>query len=162
MKPVSRITSKMSVNGTRGKEFQRLAPSAHLMFLLAGRRPAALAQLAARRERTVRRVMASMMHRGGRPWVGRFPPYPPARLPPRPSPPAKLQLRRVPERHRQRNAPRRQQRQDVSRCRDVALARGRIHADNAVLIEQIVDPKPQLRPTQVGVTAERVVDEEVG
>src|ERR1041385_7589541 len=35
MKPVSRMTSRMAVKGTRGKEFQRLVPTAHLTFLLA-------------------------------------------------------------------------------------------------------------------------------
>ena len=33
MKPVSRITSRISVNGTGGNEFQRFDPSAHLTFL---------------------------------------------------------------------------------------------------------------------------------
>ena len=36
MKPVSCITSRISVNRVPGYEFQRLEPSAHLTFLFAG------------------------------------------------------------------------------------------------------------------------------
>src|SRR4051812_35889060 len=47
MKPVSFITSRMSVKGVPGKEFQRLEPSPHLTFLLAGSRLAARPSVAA-------------------------------------------------------------------------------------------------------------------
>src|SRR5580658_3511528 len=57
MKPVSFITSRMSVKGTRGKKFQRLVPRAHLTLRLAGRRPAVRAMVAASRVTAVRRVM---------------------------------------------------------------------------------------------------------
>src|SRR6266849_6058879 len=38
MKPVSRMTSRISVNGTGGKEFHKFEPSAHRTCLLAGSR----------------------------------------------------------------------------------------------------------------------------
>src|SRR6185369_4525317 len=57
MKPVSFMTSRMSVNGTRGNEFHRLEPSAHCTFLLAGRRSAARARSVEKARRQVRRVM---------------------------------------------------------------------------------------------------------
>lgn len=57
MKPVSRMTSKMSVKGTGGNEFHRLEPSAHLTFLLAGNRAAVLAIDADKAAIAVRRVM---------------------------------------------------------------------------------------------------------
>src|SRR4051812_33752555 len=75
MKPVSRMMSRMSVNGTRGKEFHRLAPSAHLMFLLAGRRLAARVSVAASSASEVRRVMlydALSRRSAGRPGDHRF------------------------------------------------------------------------------------------
>src|SRR5665213_3478251 len=56
MKPVSFMTSRMSVNGTRGKKFQRLEPSPHLTFLLAGSAPAARVRVAASMPRAVRLV----------------------------------------------------------------------------------------------------------
>src|ERR1017187_4807069 len=59
MKPVSFMTSRMSVNGTRGNEFHRLAPSAHRTFLLAGRRPAARASAVAKSANAVRRVIVN-------------------------------------------------------------------------------------------------------
>src|ERR1019366_3654266 len=58
-KPVSFMTSMMSVNGTRGNEFHRLAPSAHRTFLLAGRRPAARASVVAKSANAVRRVIVN-------------------------------------------------------------------------------------------------------
>src|ERR1022692_4748990 len=57
MKPVSRMTSRMSVKGTRGKEFHRLLPSAHLTFLFAGKRAAADTSVALRAARKERRFM---------------------------------------------------------------------------------------------------------
>src|SRR5690348_9349497 len=66
MKPVSRMMSRMSVKGTRGKEFQRFAPRAHLRFRLAGRRVAARARPAAMVASAVRRVMEFMMTGRGR------------------------------------------------------------------------------------------------
>src|SRR5438067_10842783 len=59
MNPVSRITSRMSVKGTRGKEFHSLAPSAQRTFLLAGRRVAARASVAPRTASAVRRVIVN-------------------------------------------------------------------------------------------------------
>src|ERR1035437_2551598 len=59
MKPVSFMTSRMSVNGTRGNEFHRLAPSAQRTFLLAGRRPAARASVVAKIANEVRRVIVN-------------------------------------------------------------------------------------------------------
>src|ERR1035437_6373571 len=59
MKPVSFMTSRMSVNATRGNEFHRLAPSAHRTFLLAGRRPAARASVVPKRASAVRRVIVT-------------------------------------------------------------------------------------------------------
>ncbi len=47
MKPVSFITSKMSVNEKGGNEFQRLEPRAHFTFLLAGSLSAARPRVAA-------------------------------------------------------------------------------------------------------------------
>ena len=57
MNPVSFMRSRMSVKATRGKEFQRLAPRAQRMFLLAGRRLAARASAHAARAKTALRVM---------------------------------------------------------------------------------------------------------
>src|SRR5260370_4757689 len=57
MNPVSRITSRRSVNGTRGNEFHRLAPNAQRTFLLAGSRAAAEASELARVARSARRVI---------------------------------------------------------------------------------------------------------
>src|SRR5215472_2357982 len=65
-KPVSRIMSRMSVKGTRGNEFQRLAPRAHLRFLLAGRRAAARESAAPRMASAVRRFMTNIMTGVGR------------------------------------------------------------------------------------------------
>src|ERR1035441_6026537 len=59
MKPVSFMTSRMSVNGTRGNEFHRLAPSAHRTFLLGGRRRAAGASVVAKSANAVRRVIVN-------------------------------------------------------------------------------------------------------
>src|ERR1019366_7980019 len=59
MKPVSFMTSRISVNATRGNEFHRLAPSAHRTFLLAGRRPAARASVVPKRASAVRRVIVT-------------------------------------------------------------------------------------------------------
>src|ERR1035441_8211299 len=65
MKPVSFMTSRMSVNGTRGNEFHRLAPSAHRTFRLAGRRPAARASVVPRSASAVRRVIVNDVTRFG-------------------------------------------------------------------------------------------------
>ena len=54
--PVSFITSRMSVKGTGGNEFQRLAPSAHFTFLLAGSREAERASVAPKSASAERRV----------------------------------------------------------------------------------------------------------
>src|SRR5215831_468334 len=61
MKPVSCMMSRISVKGTGGKEFQRLAPRAHFRFLLAGMRLAARANVAPKRASAVRRVIRLMM-----------------------------------------------------------------------------------------------------
>src|ERR1035437_7647657 len=66
MKPVSFITSRMSVNATRGNEFHRLAPSAHRTFLLAGRRVAARASVVPRSANAVRRVIVNDVTRFAR------------------------------------------------------------------------------------------------
>src|SRR5450759_34457 len=66
MKPVSFMTSRMSVKGTRGNEFHRLAPSAHRTFLLAGRRPAARASVVPKRASAVRRVIVTDVTRFAR------------------------------------------------------------------------------------------------
>src|SRR4051794_6115801 len=59
MKPVSFMTSSMSVNGTRGNEFHRLAPSAQRTFLFAGKRPAERVSVVARSANAVRRVIVN-------------------------------------------------------------------------------------------------------
>src|SRR5229473_673457 len=57
MKPVSRMTSRISVNGTGGNEFHKFEPNAHRTFLLAGSRDAAMAREPARPASRVRRVI---------------------------------------------------------------------------------------------------------
>src|ERR1039457_1236775 len=57
MNPVSLMTSRISVNGTRGNEFQRLEPSPHFTFRFAGRREAARASVAASNAKDWRRVI---------------------------------------------------------------------------------------------------------
>src|SRR5438132_726023 len=57
MKPVSFMTSRMSVKGTRGKEFHRLAPRAQRTFLFAGSFVAARARVAASAASADRRVI---------------------------------------------------------------------------------------------------------
>src|SRR5689334_21844860 len=57
MKPVSFMTSRMSVNGTRGNEFHRFDPSPHFTFRFAGRRAAARASVTPIKASASRRVI---------------------------------------------------------------------------------------------------------
>src|ERR1039457_3424453 len=77
VKPVAFMTSSMSVKGTRGNEFHRLAPSAHRMFLLAGRRAAARESVVPRSANAVRRVIVNDVTR----FAPRLPGVAPALVP---------------------------------------------------------------------------------
>src|SRR5438128_6119273 len=59
MKPVSFMMSRMSVKGTRGNEFQRLAPRAQRTFLFTGRREAARDRALAITASAVRRFIVT-------------------------------------------------------------------------------------------------------
>ena len=76
MNPVSRITSRISVNFEPGKKFHRLDPSPHFTLRLAGNRAAARPSTAAINPSIVLRVISLYYSRPE--WAGRRnPPFVP-------------------------------------------------------------------------------------
>jgi glyceraldehyde 3-phosphate dehydrogenase len=68
----------------------------------------------------------------------------------------------VAEGHGQRDASRGQQRENVARRRRVTLRGKPADSHDIVLVQEIVDPEPDLRASQIAVALDRVVDEQIG